>query len=165
MHAESLQSCLTLCDPVDCNLPGSSLHGDSPGKNFGVDCYAFLQGIFLTQGLNLYLLCLLYWQEVTLPLSSIQFNSVTQWCLTLRPHESQHARPPCPLPTPGVYPLVPNYWSHHLQIFSTSLWFVFSFCLFIYLFIYFFCAKAFRFIADTVCLFLVLFSLFWEKKI
>ena len=63
-----------------------------------------------------------------------QFNSVTQWCLTLRPHESQHARPPCPLPTPGVYPLVPNYWSHHLQIFSTSLWFVFSFCLFIYLF-------------------------------
>ena len=23
---------------------------------------------------------------------------------SLRPHESQHARPPCPLPTPGVYP-------------------------------------------------------------
>ena len=27
------QSCLTLCDPMDCNLPVSSVHGDSPGKN------------------------------------------------------------------------------------------------------------------------------------
>ena len=24
---ESLQSCLTLCDPMDCSLPGSSVHG------------------------------------------------------------------------------------------------------------------------------------------
>ena len=27
----------------------------------------------------------------------------TQSCPTLRPHESQHARPPCPSPTPRVY--------------------------------------------------------------
>ena len=27
MHAKSLQLCLTLCDPVDCSLPGSSVHG------------------------------------------------------------------------------------------------------------------------------------------
>ena len=32
-----------------------------------------------------------------------QFSSVVQSCLTLQPHESQHARPPCPSPTPGVY--------------------------------------------------------------
>ena len=25
--AKSIQSCLTLCDPVDCSLPGSSVHG------------------------------------------------------------------------------------------------------------------------------------------
>jgi len=25
--AKSLQSCLTLCDPMDCSLPGSSIHG------------------------------------------------------------------------------------------------------------------------------------------
>ena len=25
--AKSLQSCLTLCHPMDCNLPGSSVHG------------------------------------------------------------------------------------------------------------------------------------------
>ena len=35
--------------------------------------------------------------------SSVQFSSVAQSCLTLRPHESQHARPPCPSPAPGVY--------------------------------------------------------------
>jgi len=26
-YAKSLQSCLTLCDPVDCSPPGSSVHG------------------------------------------------------------------------------------------------------------------------------------------
>ena len=44
------QSCLTLCNPRDYSPPGSSLHGDSPGKNTGVDCP--FQGIFLTQGSN-----------------------------------------------------------------------------------------------------------------
>ena len=34
---------------------------------------------------------------------SVQFSSVTQSCPTLRPHELQHARPPCPSPTPRVY--------------------------------------------------------------
>ena len=33
-----------------------------------------------------------------------QFSSVAQSCPTLRPHELQHARPPCPSPTPGVHP-------------------------------------------------------------
>ena len=44
--------CPTLCDPMDCSLPGSSVYGDSSGKNTGVGCYALLQGIFPTQGLN-----------------------------------------------------------------------------------------------------------------
>ena len=46
------QTCLTFCTPMDCSLPGSSVHGDSPGKNTGVDCHSLLQGIFLTQGSN-----------------------------------------------------------------------------------------------------------------
>ena len=46
------QSCPTLCNPTDYNLPGSSVHGDSPGKNTGVGIHALLQGIFLTQGSN-----------------------------------------------------------------------------------------------------------------
>ena len=53
MCAESLQSCPTLCDPMDCSPPGSSVHGDSPGKNTGVGCHALLWGIFLIQGSNL----------------------------------------------------------------------------------------------------------------
>ena len=35
---------------------------------------------------------------------SIQFSSVAQSCLTLQPHEPQHARPPYPSPTARVYP-------------------------------------------------------------
>ena len=46
--------------------------------------------------------------------SNIQFSSVAQSCSTLRPHEPQDTRPPCPSPTPRVYlnscPL--NRWCH-----------------------------------------------------
>ena len=35
-------SCLILWDHMDCSLPGSSVHGDSPGKNTGVGCHALL---------------------------------------------------------------------------------------------------------------------------
>ena len=38
-----------------------------PGKNAGVGCQALLQEIFLTQGLNPHLLCLLHWQAGSLP--------------------------------------------------------------------------------------------------
>ena len=30
--------CLTLCDLMDGSPPGSSVHGDSPGKNNGLPC-------------------------------------------------------------------------------------------------------------------------------
>ena len=51
--AHSLQSGLTLCDDtMDCSPPGSSVLGDSPGKDTGVGCHALLQGIFPTQGSN-----------------------------------------------------------------------------------------------------------------
>ena len=47
------QSCLTLCNPVDCNLPGRLLcPWDSPGKSTGVGCHFLLQRIYLTQGSN-----------------------------------------------------------------------------------------------------------------
>ena len=47
------QLCLTLYDPVDFSPPGTSVHGDSPGKNTGVGSCALLQstrkGLTLTQ--------------------------------------------------------------------------------------------------------------------
>ena len=47
------QSYPTLCKTMDCNTPGSSVHGNSAGKNIGVGCHALLQGVFPTQGLKL----------------------------------------------------------------------------------------------------------------
>ena len=83
MHAKLLQSCPTLCDAMDCSPQGSSAHGDFPGKNTGVGCHALLWGIFPTQGSNFCVLCLLYWQAVSLPIAPpgkpsllYQFSSV-----------------------------------------------------------------------------------------
>ena len=57
-----------------------------------------------------------YWYDPNLSLpafSSVQFSRSVM-SDSLRPHESQHARPPCPSPTPGVRsdscPLSP--WCH-----------------------------------------------------
>ena len=46
------QSFPTLCNPMDCSPPGSSVHEDSPGKNTGACSLSLLQGIFPTQELN-----------------------------------------------------------------------------------------------------------------
>ena len=65
--------------------------------------------------------------------SSVQFSRSVVFD-SLRPHESQHARPPCPSPTPGVHPdsRPSSQWCHpaisssvvpfssHLQSFPAS---------------------------------------------
>ena len=43
------QLCPTLCDPIDCNLPGSFVHGILQAKNTGVGCHFLLQEIFVIQ--------------------------------------------------------------------------------------------------------------------
>ena len=68
MHPTSIQPRPTLFNPMDCSLPGSSVHGDSRGKNIGVGCHALLQGSFPAQGWNPRLLALLHWQAGSLPL-------------------------------------------------------------------------------------------------
>ena len=67
MHGKSLQSCLILCNPMDCSLPGSLCSWDSPGKNTRLSCHALLQGIFPTQRSNPCPLSLLNWQVGSLP--------------------------------------------------------------------------------------------------
>ena len=55
------------------------------------------------------------------PLENIfQFSSVTQSCPTLRSHEPQHARLPCPSSTPRVYPnsCPLSRWCHRTISFS-----------------------------------------------
>ena len=38
--------------PMDSSPPGSSVHGDSPGKNTGLGCHALLQGDILKPGIK-----------------------------------------------------------------------------------------------------------------
>ena len=62
----------------------------------------------------------------------VQFSSVQFSCSavsdTLWPHEMQHARPPCPSPTPRLYPnSCPLSWGCHLTISSSVV--PFSSCL------------------------------------
>ena len=66
--AKSLQSCQTLCDPMNCSPSGYSVYGVSPGKNTGLGCHALVQGIFPIQGFNPHLLSLLHWQAGSLQL-------------------------------------------------------------------------------------------------
>ena len=68
--------CLTFCDPMDCSPPGSSVHGDSPGKNTGVGCHDLLQGIFPTQGSNP---GLLYYRQILYHLSHQGSPRILEW--------------------------------------------------------------------------------------
>ena len=55
-----IQSCQTLCDRMDCSLPGFSVHGDSLGKNTGLDSHFHkLQKILQQMGIPDLMTCLL----------------------------------------------------------------------------------------------------------
>ena len=54
------QSCPTLCDPMDCSLSGSSVHGIFQARVLEWIAIAFSRGIFPTQESNLHLLQLLH---------------------------------------------------------------------------------------------------------
>ena len=46
------QLCLTLCDPMNCSLPGSSVHRILQARMTEVDSQPLLQGVFPTQALD-----------------------------------------------------------------------------------------------------------------
>ena len=52
-----------LCNSMDCSQLGSFCPWYFPGKNTGVGCHFLLQGIFLIQGSNPHLLCLLHCRQ------------------------------------------------------------------------------------------------------
>ena len=104
---------------MECSPPGSSVHGISQARILEWVAISFSRGIFPTQGSNTHLL---QWWADSLPLShqgsptviiSVQF-SLSVVSDSLRPHEPQHARPPCPSPTPGVHPnpCPLSWWCH-----------------------------------------------------
>ena len=57
------KSCPILCNPMDCCPTRLFYPWNFPGKNTGVSCHFFLQGIFPTQGSNPHLL---HWQADSL---------------------------------------------------------------------------------------------------
>ena len=62
---------------------------DSPGKNTGVGCCTLPQGIFLTQGSNPCLLCLLHWEAGSLPLAP-PGKPLAERSLVIRPTAHVH---------------------------------------------------------------------------
>ena len=68
VSAKPLQSFPTLCNPTDCSPPASPVHGILQARILEWVAMPF-QGIFLTQGSNSSLLCLLHWQSGSLPLA------------------------------------------------------------------------------------------------
>ena len=74
------QLCLILCDPMAYSPPGSSAHGILQPSS---SCHFLLQGIFLTQGSNLCLLCFLHWQAGSLP--QVPLGKPCEFDLSLHP--------------------------------------------------------------------------------
>ena len=90
------QSCLTLCDLMDCDpVPARLLCPWSfPGKNSVVSCYSLLQGIFPTQGSNP---GLPHCRWILYQLSHKGNPRILEWVLFSFP-------PPGDLPDPGIEP-------------------------------------------------------------
>ena len=78
VHAKSLQSCPTLCNPMDYIVRQAPLSLGFSRHDPGVGCHFLLQGIFPTQGSNPRLLCLLHWQVGSLPLAPP--GKLPRWC-------------------------------------------------------------------------------------
>ena len=70
VRAKSLQSCPTLCYPIDCSPPRLLCPWGFSRQKYWSGCHALLQGIFLTQRLNPCPLCLWHWQVGSLSLVS-----------------------------------------------------------------------------------------------
>ena len=62
------QSCLTLCDPMNCSLPGISVHRILQASILEWVAISYSRGIFPIQESNLCLLHLLHWQADSLAL-------------------------------------------------------------------------------------------------
>jgi len=67
-----------------------------------------------TSGISWFMYCWsLAWRILSITFSSVQF-SLSVMSDSLQPHEPQHARPPCPSPTPRVHPnsCLLSQWCH-----------------------------------------------------
>ena len=147
MHVKSLQSCLTLCDPMDCSPPSSSVYGIVQARILGWVAMPSSRGSFPPRMEPVFLVsCIgrqvLYHQRhqqlinnIVIVPDALQRESVQFSCpdgaMSLRPHGLQHARHPSPSPTPGacsgtqphiyIYPFSPILPSHPLSRVSSAI--------------------------------------------
>ena len=119
-------SCVWLCDPMDSNTPGSSVHGIFQARILEWFAISYSTGSSWPRNNTQvsWVSCigrqiLYHWEtweacfEMFFLIEvSVQFSLVTQSGLTLQPQQSQHARPPCPSPAPRVYsnPCSSRWW-------------------------------------------------------
>ena len=94
---------------MDGSKPGSSLHGDSPGKNIGVDCLALLQGIFPSQRWNP---CLLHCRQILYQLSYEGILSKSDLSFKARMHLHLYLLPLLPKSLLLYVLLVPEFSLH-----------------------------------------------------
>ena len=118
---------------MDCCLPGSSVYGILQAKNTGMDCHFLLQGSRATARTQVsstdrwILYCWATRKTLQSMLSSVQF-SCSVLSDSLWPHGLQHARLPCPSPTPRACSnSCPSSWWCHPTISSSVV--PFSSCL------------------------------------
>ena len=102
-----------LCNSMDCSLPGSSVHGILEAKILEWVVIPFSRRSSWPRDRTLvsHIADRLLLSEppgkpsLTLGYVLIRSDQISRSVVsdTLRLHESQHARPPCPSPTPGVH--------------------------------------------------------------
>ena len=113
------QSCPTLCNPMDCSPPGVSIHGILQARI--LEWFAISFSREHAQPRDWTWVSHIAGRFFTVWATSVQFRcSVVSD--SLWPHESQHARPPCPSPTPRVYSnSCPSNWWRHPAISSSGI--------------------------------------------
>ena len=129
MCAKSLQSCPTLCDPVDCSPPGSSIHGILQARILEWVAISFSRGSSCLQQSNVHLVWLLHCRQffTTEPLGSPPNHPSDQGEFQIRAYTPHH----CWAPLLPMWALSSE--SHHIRcpscvspslccFYRTSLW-------------------------------------------
>ena len=111
--AKSLQSCPTLCDPIDGSPPGSPVIWDSPGKNTGVGCHFLLQCMKVkVKSLSCVRLLATSWTTAYQAPLPIEFSRQQYWSGLPLPSPQKGPRPKLSIATIFLLPLGTPF---HLQ--------------------------------------------------
>ena len=99
-QSEVAQSCTTLRNPMDCSLPGSSIHGIFQARvlEWGAIMFTTVKKKKRKKRSSLSMYFSVCYASVLVQFSDSVMSD------SLQSHGLQHARPPCPSPTAGVHP-------------------------------------------------------------